>query len=283
MACPRMFGLVASLHVWHCPLLCLERAYRQKTRTARRNGGFPMKYRSFFTLLLCGGAALFSQAQAKENQEPLKGDATKGFYVFANICNQCHGAQNLHYGDLLKIGIPSKEILAWAGHHEVPDGLDDNGNLKKRQANAFDPIALPYPTEKAARNANAGDLPPDFSHIASNIAGGTNYINSMLLAYQTPPPDMKLEPGLFYNPVALTHHRHFKMAPPFEQEAAKTLTYPDGTHPSDAQMSADISTFLEWANDPSHNARQISGGLICLYLILMGVFACLWRNRVWKK
>lgn len=234
---------------------------------------------SFFCGLLLSSLSLFSYAHA-ENRS---GDPAKGFYVFSNICSQCHGMKNVHYGDVLALGIPAKAINQWAAQHQIPDGLNDEGKLKKRQATPFDPVNMPYPTESAARKANNGDVPPDLSHISSFLEDGGDYVYHMLLSYKAPPKNMKLEKGLYYNPVALTRHHHFKMAPPFEQEQAKILTYPDGTHPSDVQMAADVTSFLEWIDDPHQKARQISGALICLYLVLFGIFAFIWRARVWKK
>ncbi|KMQ93930.1 ubiquinol-cytochrome-c reductase [Lasius niger] len=191
--------------------------------------------------------------------------------------------KQVHYGDMLSLGIPAKEIQSWAGRHEVPDGLNDEGLLKKRQATAFDSIAMPYPTERAAQKANNGDMPPDLSHLSSFLKDGGTYVEKMLLDYQKTPENLKLEPGLFYNPTALAHHRRFKMAPPFQQAAAQHLVYPDGQHPTDQQMAQDVTAFLEWIDDPHETARHISGILISIYLLLVGFFAFLWRVHVWKK
>ncbi|QCE32396.1 ubiquinol-cytochrome C reductase [Acetobacteraceae bacterium] len=238
-----------------------------------------MKKISFYTLLTCGLGFAFNAYAA---QAP-KGDPAKGFYVFSNICNQCHGMKQVHYGDMLALGIPAKEIQSWAGRHQIPDGLNDEGLLKQRQATVFDAIEMPYPTENAAQKANHGDVPPDLSHLSSFLKDGAPYVQKMLLSYQKPPENIKLEPGLFYNPVALTHHHKFKMPPPFEQESALRLVYPDGKHPTDQQMAEDVTSFLAWIDDPHESARHLSGILISLYLVLVGIAAFIWRSNVWKK
>ncbi|UMM63744.1 cytochrome c1 [Aristophania vespae] len=173
-----------------------------------------------------------------------------GFYVFQKVCMDCHGMTDVHYGDMAKLGIPLSYLKEWA---------------ESRHATLKDPIASPFPTIEAAKAAY-GDAPPDMSQLARYIKGGPSYIEEMLKSYESAPKDLKLGPNSYYNPVALTHHKIFRMPYPFMKE---TMTYPDGKIADVPQMAQDVTQFLNWAAAPQNTNRSIYGAAILLYLAIM--------------
>ncbi|MDF7673776.1 cytochrome c1 [Acetobacteraceae bacterium ESL0709] len=188
----------------------------------------------------------------------------RGFYVFQNVCMDCHGMTEAHYGDMAALGVPLSSLKKWA---------------EGRHASLEDPIASPFPTIEAAKASFGGDVPPDMSLLARQIKGGGSYIEAMLTSYKPAPEGYKLAPKAYYNEVALTHHKIFRMPSPFMKE---TITYPDGMVADIPQMAHDVSLFLDWAAEPQGHHRRFYGTATLLYLfVMLGLLLGL-KKTIWK-
>ena len=60
-----------------------------------------------------------------------------------------------------------------------------------RPGKPSDKFKSPYPNKQAATAANGGAYPPDMSVLVKER--GANYIYSVLVGYEDPPPGMKLD------------------------------------------------------------------------------------------
>lgn len=217
---------------------------------------------AFVTGSLVGTSPAFAHASLAS---PLA-SAQRGEKIFQQVCSACHGMERVQYGDLLAL-VPDayKSISAWAKSHH---------------ATLASPIASPYPSLEAGKAANGGDYPPDLSVIARTIRGGPLYIEHMLADYRPTPPGVVLGPHEYYNPLALTHHRRFRMPPPLQ---AGMSFGPDGQEATVSQMARDVTAFLVWSADPHAWARHFIGWGVLAYLALLtAVIAALVRS-IWRR
>ncbi|MXV44956.1 ubiquinol-cytochrome C reductase [Saccharibacter sp. 17.LH.SD] len=188
----------------------------------------------------------------------------RGLFVFQHVCSACHGMEQAHYGDMAALTSSLPALQEWSKQH---------------QANLESPIASPYPSIAVGKAANGGDFPPDLSHIARTIRGGTPYIEAILQDYHAPPPGMTLAAHAYYNPTALTHHHRFRMPPPLHDNM---LIYPDGTKATVPQMAHDVTAFLQWSNDSHRKTRSIIGSCVLLYLVIMGGLLLALKKTTWS-
>lgn len=210
--------------------------------------------------ILLINSAFLPSAFAQRDENSVK----RGFQVFQQICSACHGMQEAHYSDMLDFTHLST-LKNWA---------------KTRQNAEIDaPITSPYPSVKIAINANGGDFPPDMSHLAGTIKGGSAYIEAMLQGYRTPPANMDMGVHNYYNPIALARHKHFRMPPPLHDNM---LAYDDGTPATTAQMAHDVTAFLVWANNPHKQKAHFVGSFILIYLAIMAIILFFLKKEVWR-
>src|SRR5579863_7911596 len=71
--------------------------------------------------------------------------AQRGFQVYSEVCAVCHTMNYLHYRDLTGIGLTPDQIKAIAAAVTVPQGLDDEGNVKTGPGTPADQFVNPYP------------------------------------------------------------------------------------------------------------------------------------------
>jgi len=206
-----------------------------------------------------------------------QGSASRGLVVYRHVCSTCHSLDHVRYEDLMGLGLSVSDIKAYAAQHQVPDGLDDDGDPKTRAAAPSDLIGSPYPGPAMARLANHGALPPDFSRIALTHRGGSPWIARMLQSFVPTPPDTILPPGSYANTAMLSGL--IMMPPPLHDGL---LRNPDGTPETVAQMSTDVAAFLDWTANPHRAARHKTGVIALLYLAVMTVLAYALKHRVWR-
>ncbi|UMM08038.1 cytochrome c1 [Gluconobacter frateurii] len=218
------------------------------------------------TLLLAGGSAHASTPEQR------------GLQVFRQVCSSCHSLNYVTYSDLTGLGISVPDIKSYASQHQVPDGLDEDGDPKTRPAHPSDHIGSPYPSESMARMANHGGLPPDFSRLALTQEGGPQRIIHILKSYTAPPAGTTLPPGAFYN--TAMPHLHIAMPQPLHDGQVK---YADGTTATISQMANDVTAFLNWTARPHLQARHRTGIFVLAYLAGLAVLLGILKHRVWKR
>jgi ubiquinol-cytochrome c reductase cytochrome c1 subunit len=203
--------------------------------------------------------------------------AQRGFQVYNEVCSSCHSMKLMSYRNLAGIGLSPAQIRAIAASKTVPGELSDEGEPTTRPGLPSDHFASPYPNDKAARAANNGALPPDHSLIEKAREGGATYIYALMKGYVTPPPDMKIPDGLYYNKWFLGGKIH--MPPPLQDN---TVTYADGTKATLDQEAHDVATFLTFASNPEMDQRKHLGvRMVGFFALLCGVTYVV-KKQVWS-
>ena len=205
----------------------------------------------------------------------------RGFQVYKEVCSSCHSMQYLSYRNLGEPGGPEfteAEVKAIAASFEVTDGPDNQGEMFTRPGRPSDIFVSPHPNKEAAAAANGGAYPPDMSVLVKARKGGAKYIYSVLVGYEEPPPDVKLDQGVYYNKYMVGN----KIKMPNNLEDG-LVEYADGTESTVDQMAKDVTTFLAWAAEPELEERHRTGVKVIIYLILLTILVYLSMKKIWSR
>jgi len=204
--------------------------------------------------------------------------AQRGLQVYREVCSACHSLDYIAFHNLTALGFSEEEVRALASEYTVTDGPNDEGEMFERPGQLTDRFPPPYPNEQAARVANGGALPPDLSLITKARADGTNYLYSLLLGYTEAPAGEEGPEGMYYN---LYFPGHWIAMPPPLSEGQ--VAYADGTEATLEQTSADVTTFLTWAAEPTLEARKQTGLKVMLFLIVLTGLLYATKRKVWAQ
>ena len=204
--------------------------------------------------------------------------AQRGAQVYFEVCSACHSNHNLYYRNLKDIGFSEAEIKQLAQKYTVKDGPNAEGEMFDRPALPSDRFVSPYPNEEAARAANNGAYPVDLSLIIKARHDGPNYVFSLLSGYQEAPADIKLMPGLYYNPYF--EGGQIAMPPPLTQGQ---VTFSDDTPATVEQMAKDVVVFLQWGAEPEMEHRKSMGLKVMIFLLVFTVFFYMAKKKIWKN
>ena len=205
----------------------------------------------------------------------------RGFQVYKEVCASCHSMQYLSYRNLGESGGPEfseLEVKAIAASFEIEDGPNDQGEMFTRPGRPSDKFKNPYPNVQAATAANGGAYPPDMSVLVKARKGGANYIYSVLVGYEDPPPGIILDDGVYYNKYMIGN----KIKMP-NNLSDGLVEYSDGTQSTVDQMARDVTTFLAWAAEPELEERHRTGVKVIIYLILLTVLVYLSMKKIWSR
>jgi cytochrome c1 len=142
--------------------------------------------RAFLTLTISAAltAGFVSLATAAEGQEAPprekwsfaggfgkfdRGQLQRGFKVYREVCQNCHGLALLSFRNLAEAGGPGFSVAqaaAVAAEYKIKDGPNDAGDMFERPGRPADRFPSPFPNENAARASNGGAYPPDLSVMA---------------------------------------------------------------------------------------------------------------------
>ena len=216
----------------------------------------------------------FDQAQVK-----------RGFQVYKDVCSACHSMNLMSYRNLTQIGFSEDEVKDIAAAFQVTDGPNDAGEMFERPGKASDHFKAPFPNDQAARAANNGALPPDFSLIARSRAGkgfagyeGADYIHAILTGYKEPPADFKLGDGMNYNENFRGHQ--IAMPQPLTDGA---VTFADGAPNTLEDESRDVAAFLTWAGEPNLESRHLTGLKAVLFLVVFTLLFYAAKRKIWSR
>ena len=205
----------------------------------------------------------------------------RGYQVYTEVCASCHSMRLLSYRNLGEEGGPEfsvEQVKAIAANFEIEDGPNEEGEMFMRPGRPSDKFASPYPNIQAATAANGGAYPPDMSVLVKSRKGGADYIYSVLMGYEDPPADFKLDEGVYYN--KYMEGKKIKMSNPLSEGI---VTYADGTKATEIQMAKDITTFLTWSAEPHLEARHKTGVRVIIFLIILTVLVYLSMQRLWSR
>ena len=205
----------------------------------------------------------------------------RGYQVYTEVCAACHSMKYLSYRNLSEKGGPEflpEEAKAIAAQFEVTDGPNEDGEMFTRPGRLSDKFVKPFPNVKAAAAANGGAYPPDMSVLAKARKGGADYIYSLLLGYEDPPTDIKLDDGVYYN--KYMYGNKIKMSAPLSDDLVE---YSDGTKATKEQMAKDITTFLMWSAEPHLETRHKTGFRVIVYLIILSILVYFTMKKIWSR
>ncbi len=251
------------------------------------------KFKLLFCILL--SLTIFNTLKSAEQIDPIKVDWSfkgltgtfdraslqRGFQVYKEVCASCHSMQYLSYRNLGEPGGPEfseLEVKAIAASFEIEDGPNDQGEMFIRPGRPSDKFKNPYPNVQAAQAANGGAYPPDMSVLVKARKGGANYIYSVLVGYEDPPPGITLDDGVYYNKYMIGN----KIKMP-NNLSDGLVEYSDGTESTVDQMAKDVTTFLAWAAEPELEERHRTGVKVIIYLILLTVLVYLSMKKIWSR
>jgi ubiquinol-cytochrome c reductase cytochrome c1 subunit len=232
----------------------------------------------------------------------------RGFKVYREVCASCHGLEKISFRNLSQPGGPQftdGQVKTLAAEYKVMDGPNESGEMFERPGRPSDRFPKPFANPEAAKAANNGAVPPDFSVIAKARTyergfpfylfdvvtqfqeQGVDYITALLLGYEEPPKGVTVEAGLHYN-------RYFPgnkiaMGNPMVvvvDDAGKPNDpgfYTDGTPITREQVARDVSAFLMWAAEPKMEERKQAGAKVMFWLILLAGLLYLTKKRIWSR
>ena len=202
----------------------------------------------------------------------------RGFQVYQNVCQGCHGLKYLAFRNLEALGYGEEEVKAIAAQYTVVDGPNDSGEMFERPARASDKKPGPYKNEQEARVANGGAMPPDLSLIVKSRDGVQDYVYSVLTGYEEAPAGVTVPDGMYYNASFGGHL--IAMPPPLLPDQ---VTYGDNTPATVDQMARDVTQFLAWAGEPYLEQRKQTGVKVLLFLIVVTALFYAYKRRVWAE
>jgi cytochrome c1 len=273
-------------------------------------------HRKFLALLVAGAfaaggagiaAAAESVAPPKENWTfagPFgtfdRAQLQRGFKVYREVCQNCHGLSLISFRNLAEPGGPEytpAQAAAIAAEYKVKDGPNDQGEMFERPGRPADRFPAPFPNDQAARAANGGASPPDLSVIAKARTyergfpwflldifpfpyqeNGVDYILALLKGYEQKPANVSIPEGSHYN-------KYFPgnaigMPPPLSDGQ---VTYDDGAPATIDQYARDITAFLMWTAEPHLEARKRVGLQVIIFLLGFAVLLYFTKKRIWKQ
>jgi len=273
-----------------------------------------MTTRKLFVLLLIGTAVGLAggQARAAETETPPalkwsfhgpfgtfdRAQLQRGFKVYREVCQNCHGLTLLSFRNLAERGGPEfsrAQAASVAAEYKVKDGPNDQGEMFERPGRVGDRFPAPFPNDQAARAANGGASPPDLSTIAKARTyergfpwfvldiftqyqeQGVDYITALLKGYEDPPQGFTLPEGSNYNKYFPGHA--IGMPLPLQDNQ---ITYDDGSPQTVDQYSKDTAAFLMWAAEPHLEARKRIGFQVMIFLIVFAGLLYFTKKRVWS-
>lgn len=222
----------------------------------------------------------------------------RGFKVFREVCSSCHSANFIFFRNLAQPGGPGfseAQAKAVAAEYQITDGPNDQGEMFQRPGRLSDHWPPPFPNDQAARAANGGALPPDFSVLAKarsyhvGFPGfildaftqyqehGVDYIHAVLTGYGEPPEGVHGQPGLHYN-------RYFPgnwIAMPRPLSDGQ-VEYTDGTPATVDQYARDVSAFMMWMAEPHLDMRKRIGFQVMIFLVVFAGLLYFTKKKIWK-
>ena len=118
----------------------------------------------------------------------------------------------------------------------------------------------------------------DRSVLVKARKGGANYIYSVLVGYEDPPPGVTLDDGVYYNKYMAGN----KIKMP-NNLIDGLVEYADGTESTVDQMAKDVTTFLAWAAEPELEERHKTGVKVIIYLVLLTILVYLSMKKIWSR
>jgi ubiquinol-cytochrome c reductase cytochrome c1 subunit len=228
----------------------------------------------------------------------------RGFKVYREVCSNCHAISRLFFRNLSQPGGPGfsdAQVDTLAAQYKIKDGPNDQGEMFERPGRASDSFPPPFPNENAARTANGGAYPPDFSLLAKARTyergfpwfifdiftqyqeQGPDYIHALMVGYEEPPKDEEMLPGQYWNEF-MPNHR-IAMPKPLS-DGQVDFKDKDGkpTAPETVdQYAKDVAAFMMWAAEPHLEARKATGFKVMIFLVVFAGLMYFTKKKIWAR
>ena len=222
----------------------------------------------------------------------------RGFKVYREVCQVCHGMTLLSFRNLAEEGGPGfsrQQVEAVAAEYQITDGPNEQGEMFERPGLPADRFPRPWKNENEAR-ARYNAVPPDLSVIAKARGyergfpwfvmdlfsqyqeHGVDYIAALLKGYENAPQGVTVPQGNFYN--KYFPGNALAMPPPLTDGRVE---YTDGSPQTVDQYSKDTAAFLMWAAEPHLEARKRMGLQVFVFLIVLAGLLYLTKKKVWHE
>lgn len=229
----------------------------------------------------------------------------RGFKVYKEVCASCHGASLVAFRNLSQPGGPEftpGQVAALAATYQIKDGPNDQGEMFDRPGRPADRFPSPFPNEQAARAAQGGAYPPDFSVLAKARTyergfptfifdiftqyqeQGPDYIHALMVGYEEPPAGVTLLPGQNYNKYMPGHL--IAMPKPLSDGQIEYPKGPDGKAPVPEtvdQYARDVAAFMVWMAEPHLEARKRMGLQVMAFLVIFAGLLYYTKKKVWSR
>ncbi len=223
----------------------------------------------------------------------------RGFKVYREVCQGCHGLTSISFRNLMEPGGPEftrAQVEAIAREYTIKDGPNDQGEMFDRPGRLADRFPAPFANENAARAANGGAYPYDLSVMAKARQYergfpwfvfdiftqyqelGADYIAALLMGYEDPPSNVTLPAGATYNKYFPGHA--IGMPAPLQNGS---VSYTDGSPETVAQYSKDLAAFLMWTAEPHLEARKRIGFQVIIFLLVFSGLLYFTKKKVWLE
>jgi len=277
--------------------------------------------RAVIVALIVGAAALLalpSSAVAEDAHAPVpprnswsfagpfgkfdQAQLQRGFKVYKEVCQTCHGLALLSFRNLAEPGGPGftpAQAAAIAEEYKIQDGPNDQGEMFERNGRAGDRFPPPttWKNEAQARLLYNGTVPPDMSVLAkartyergfpgflldalpyfSYQEHGVDYVVALLKGYKDKPPQGVTVPaGGSYNEFFPGHS--IAMPPPLTDGRVE---YTDGSPATLDQYAKDVAAFMMWAAEPHLDTRKRVGFQVMIFLAIFGLLMYFTKKKVW--
>jgi ubiquinol-cytochrome c reductase cytochrome c1 subunit len=231
----------------------------------------------------------------------------RGFKVYREVCASCHGLTRVAFRNLSQPGGPEfteGQVKALAAEYQIQDGPNEAGDMFERPGRPADHFPPPFPNENAARAANGGAYPPDFSLLAKArtyergfplflidaipffeyAEHGVDYIYALLTGYREAPAGTTLQPGQYWNEYMPGHA--IAMPPPlsdgqveYPKDEAGNPVVPETVD----QSARDVAAFMMWAAEPHLEARKAMGFKVIIFLIVFAALLYFTKKKIWAR
>jgi ubiquinol-cytochrome c reductase cytochrome b/c1 subunit len=232
-----------------------------------------------------------------------RGQLQRGFKVYKEVCQTCHGLNLLSFRNLADPGGPGFTVAQAqqiASEYKVQDGPNDAGDMFERNGRLADRFPPPptWKNEQQARALYNGTVPPDMSVLAkargyergfplfivdalpgfSYQEHGVDYVVALLKGYKDKAPaGVTLPAGGNYNEYFPGHS--IAMPPPLTDGRVE---YSDGTKNDLDQQAKDVAAFMMWTAEPHLEARKRVGFQVMIFLLIFAGLMYFTKKRVWR-
>ncbi len=216
------------------------------------------------------------------------------------VCQGCHSLSLVSFRNLAEAGGPGyspAQAAAVAAEYKIKDGPNDQGEQFERDGRPADYFPSPFPNEQAARAANNGVVPPDFSrdrqgaHLRARLslvrprhlhaisgAGARLHRGPAAGLWRDAERHRRCRTACSYNKYFPGHA--IGMPQPMQDGQ---VTYDDGAPQTLEQYAKDVAAFLMWTAEPHMEARKRLGFQVMIFLIVFAGLLYFTKKKVWSS